>query len=276
MILLPNECLFNIFINLKDNYKTLFSCLLVNRQWCRIVVPILWSKLDISNNLVLVKNCLLTLNKEEKELLKQFEIIIPDNPKSKPLFEYVSYCEVIKLNSDNGIINWLNYEKYGPCDLEATTKFGEMVYWITHLWHGHRDLTYNPYSERSKNMVKTIKYTLIKMFLRTKKVITLKSFNTLLGSEVDLMIEAVHKNIALKRLILRNNQLCNEVGEAFAKALYNNTMLIQLSFSGNNLNSEGNEINYQVRVKLINTLQKKKILTDLNRNRRDSLPCLVS
>ncbi|CAG8796393.1 1239_t:CDS:1, partial [Racocetra persica] len=55
--------------------------------------------------------------------------------------------KVIKMNSDNGIINWLNHEKYGPCDLEPASKFRATVYWLTHLKHGHRDLTYNPLNE---------------------------------------------------------------------------------------------------------------------------------
>ncbi|CAG8714858.1 14263_t:CDS:2 [Cetraspora pellucida] len=113
-----------------------------------------------------------------------------------------------------------------------------MIYWLTHLKHGHRELTYNPLSEISINMVQTIKYSLIRMFLRTSKTITLELLNTLVGSEVKLIIEAVYKNFALKRLILCNNQLCPEIGKAFAKALYNNDTLTQLSFSGNELTFE--------------------------------------
>src|SRR4051812_7767513 len=37
------EILENIFDLLKNDTGTLFSCMLVKRSWCRIIVPILWS-----------------------------------------------------------------------------------------------------------------------------------------------------------------------------------------------------------------------------------------
>ncbi|KAF0557232.1 f-box domain-containing protein [Gigaspora margarita] len=108
MITLPNECLFEILNNLKGYRKSLFSCLLTNRQWCRTAVPILWNDLDISTNSKLVRTCLLVLNAEERAQLIQFNIIFTND--SKPLFEYVSYATTIKINSDYGIKNWLSNE----------------------------------------------------------------------------------------------------------------------------------------------------------------------
>ncbi|KAF0399375.1 ATP-binding cassette, subfamily B MDR/TAP, member 1 [Gigaspora margarita] len=91
---LPNECLLEIFNNLRNHYRTLFSCLLVNRLWCTIIVPILWRNptkhLDDKR---LLKFCLSTLNTKEEALLIPFKIIIPKV--SKPLFEYTSYATSI-------------------------------------------------------------------------------------------------------------------------------------------------------------------------------------
>src|SRR5947199_376445 len=41
-LLLPDDCLNEIFEILEDDKLTLHSCLLVNRLWCKISVRILW------------------------------------------------------------------------------------------------------------------------------------------------------------------------------------------------------------------------------------------
>src|SRR5690242_10913031 len=98
MIMLPNECLFEIFNNFLSNYQTdyqndyksLFSCLLVNRQWCRIIIPILWSEpKHYFKDKRLIRIYLFSLNAEEQAQLIPFKIFLPNNP--KPLFEYESY-----------------------------------------------------------------------------------------------------------------------------------------------------------------------------------------
>src|ERR1043165_9299677 len=109
MINLPNECLFEILNNLKYYPGSLFSCLLVNREWCKIVIPILWSEINISSS-----RCdkpigiyLLALNSEEKSLLLPFNIVIPNDP--KPLFKYQSYAIDIKICSNVGVEKWLSH-----------------------------------------------------------------------------------------------------------------------------------------------------------------------
>src|SRR5260363_360931 len=86
MLTLPNECLFEIFNYLKNYYRFLFSCLLVNRQWCRIVIPILWSEpLLRCRDGRLIKIYLMSLNDDEKAPLNPLNIL-PLNG-SIPLFE---------------------------------------------------------------------------------------------------------------------------------------------------------------------------------------------
>src|SRR5437762_2354664 len=46
--LLPIECLNNVFENLEDNKATLYSCLFVNRLWCKVSVRILWRSFPYS------------------------------------------------------------------------------------------------------------------------------------------------------------------------------------------------------------------------------------
>ncbi|KAF0468324.1 f-box domain-containing protein [Gigaspora margarita] len=178
MIALPNECLFEIFINLSGNYKSLFSCLLVSRRWCRNVVPILWNELDISKNKNLLKTCLLLLNDEEQVKLIPFDLILSKN--QNPLFLYTSYTTVIKINSDDGIINWINQEG-----------------------HGSRYSTY--YS--CLNIVQSIKYSLTLMFLRTCK--KLKDLS-IYGKSINLLDLILVKNFSLTSLKCPNNELDSE------------------------------------------------------------------
>src|SRR5438046_2368272 len=42
MLFLNKDVLFLIFEELKNDKKSLYSCLLVNRTWCTTAVPILW------------------------------------------------------------------------------------------------------------------------------------------------------------------------------------------------------------------------------------------
>ncbi|KAF0488613.1 hypothetical protein F8M41_022240 [Gigaspora margarita] len=122
MISLPTECLFKIFNNLRNDYKSLFFSLLVNRQWCRIIVPILWSEPTVHfGNRKLIKIFLLTLNTEEQTSLIPFKIAFQNY--QKPLFEYTSYITSVSDCLYNGIKNWLRHERHEiDCRLENAIK----------------------------------------------------------------------------------------------------------------------------------------------------------
>ncbi|RIB14309.1 hypothetical protein C2G38_2248326 [Gigaspora rosea] len=109
---LPNECILEIFSKIKDDKNSLFSCLLVNRQWCRNAVPILWSDpLCFPIKPSLIETYLSTLNIEEKKKLATYKIDIPD---VAPLFSYGSYImffETTHLRS--GINSWLRLHWMG-------------------------------------------------------------------------------------------------------------------------------------------------------------------
>ena len=44
MIKLNVDCLILLFNELQTDKNSLYSCLLVNKEWCKIVVPILWKE----------------------------------------------------------------------------------------------------------------------------------------------------------------------------------------------------------------------------------------
>ncbi|KAF0532412.1 f-box domain-containing protein [Gigaspora margarita] len=113
MIALPNECFLKIFSNFSNDgdYKSLFSCLFVNRHWCRIIIPILWRQPTVHfDDRRLIRMYLLELNSEEQASIVPFKIILPVDP--KPLFEYTSFTTSVGFCLDDGVKNWLIDEGY--------------------------------------------------------------------------------------------------------------------------------------------------------------------
>ncbi|GBB97382.1 hypothetical protein RclHR1_02980021 [Rhizophagus clarus] len=112
----PDDCLNEIFEYLEEDKISLHSCLLVNRQWCRTSVRILWRNVwnfkysvPYSNRLRIEKAILSTLiaclPEESKELLHRSEIsILPITSKS-PLFNYAAYCKVLSICEIGRIID---------------------------------------------------------------------------------------------------------------------------------------------------------------------------
>ncbi|CAG8698893.1 10329_t:CDS:1, partial [Acaulospora morrowiae] len=91
---LPTECMQQIFKNIVDQGESLYPFLLVNRYWCKNVVPLLWSEpfenLLPENRFKIVCVYLSSLDEQERlELnssLKPYDIHIPK--KETPLFHY--------------------------------------------------------------------------------------------------------------------------------------------------------------------------------------------
>src|SRR3954447_11978106 len=103
---LSKDCLWQIFEIISNTFKnkeiqtSLFSCLLVNRQWCEISVPFLWKNPFINPNLHNRDKKLLCKIILSCSLLKDTTVIKKDINKNLvnsllklkiPLFDYVSY-----------------------------------------------------------------------------------------------------------------------------------------------------------------------------------------
>jgi hypothetical protein len=99
---LITDCLNNTLEYLEDDKNTLYSCLLVNRQWCKIAVRILWrdvwsfqDKQDASLSII---NTLITFLPEESKNLLQKEKFLTIIPNQKPpLFNYPSFIKAITI-----------------------------------------------------------------------------------------------------------------------------------------------------------------------------------
>ncbi|GBB98243.1 hypothetical protein RclHR1_03180008 [Rhizophagus clarus] len=103
------DCLVLIFNELRESKKSLYSCILVNREWCHLVVPILWSNYQyilreksrkkFSNTIL---SCLPT---SSKQLLFDNAISLPSTVFSKPpTFNYVSLCKFLRVEIIDNII----------------------------------------------------------------------------------------------------------------------------------------------------------------------------
>src|SRR6266487_788650 len=85
------DCLNEIFEYLEYDKTTLYSCLLVNRLWCKISVRILWRSIRNYSTLIAC------LPNESKEILYNNGIITSTSTSNPPTFNYSSFCKVLSV-----------------------------------------------------------------------------------------------------------------------------------------------------------------------------------
>ncbi|PKC75717.1 hypothetical protein RhiirA1_448506 [Rhizophagus irregularis] len=90
------DILILIFDKLQYDKKSLYSCILVNREWCRIVVPILWKVTwynDEKSERKLFNTILFCLPISSKQLLIDNGVKLQLSLMTgQPLFKYISFC----------------------------------------------------------------------------------------------------------------------------------------------------------------------------------------
>ncbi|RIA89347.1 hypothetical protein C1645_824974 [Glomus cerebriforme] len=98
------DILYLIFQEINEDKNFLFSCLLVNKFWCKFIVPILWGnplkyinskredKLNIIYNIII-----LHLSEESRNFLKSKNINNIPMEQQKLSFNYVSFCKYIDI-----------------------------------------------------------------------------------------------------------------------------------------------------------------------------------
>ncbi|EXX68272.1 hypothetical protein RirG_106740 [Rhizophagus irregularis DAOM 197198w] len=84
MSFLNKDVLLLIFEELQDDSKSLFSCLMVNRLWCEVAVPVLW---------------------RNPWSYSEQRIQLPPVLDKSLLFDYLSFCRSINVNTINSIIS---------------------------------------------------------------------------------------------------------------------------------------------------------------------------
>ncbi|RIB14672.1 hypothetical protein C2G38_2095235 [Gigaspora rosea] len=152
---LPDDVISIIFEYLP--FSSRFNCL-VNRSWCRLMVPILWrspfkwvSKRGLNDNkkyIFLIRTYLSCLDPVSKANLRQAGIKLPRNPK-QPLFRYYQYLKefnfrdiqtCIKIWYDNTQIidadlkdYWLRYRNKDIRSLEISEIGSKVMYLMTEI-----------------------------------------------------------------------------------------------------------------------------------------------
>ena len=92
---LPPELLTETFKHIENDYKTLYSCILVNKQWHNINIPTLWrNPLYSLNSIKILINCLL---KEDKDSLTSIELTFK-LLKKPPSYNYARFCTIIYIS----------------------------------------------------------------------------------------------------------------------------------------------------------------------------------
>ncbi|KAF0488033.1 hypothetical protein F8M41_022427 [Gigaspora margarita] len=225
---LPNECYDMIFNNFQYEYNDLFSCALVNRQWCRIIIPILWRdpyfKLE---DIRFIRTLLLTLNVEEQTLLIPFNITLPSY--SKPLFEYT--CYITSINSDlyKGIRNWLSFD--GAKNLLHAIKSSLIVMFLR-TSGTLKDLRLDEIICNQLLFEKLYENTTV---THVSLFISYKVNDDLLSKSIDRLVKFVNKNSTLTCFNLTSIRLGIKGVKTLLEALYKNTVLNSLGFFGNRI-----------------------------------------
>src|SRR6266542_3312457 len=102
MLKLNKDILFLIFEEFQKDSKSLFSCLMVNRLWCETIIPILWRNpwhYTISYNRVSLY-CIVAFYLPDD--IKEF---LTKRPLQSILFDYLSFCRSINVETLNNIIS---------------------------------------------------------------------------------------------------------------------------------------------------------------------------
>jgi hypothetical protein len=104
---LNKDILFMLFVELQNNSKYLFSCLMVNRIWCEIAIPILWKNpwryaINYRKRNFLYSIFTSYLSNDVKEFLTKKGIQVSGQSLA---FDYLSFCRSINIEIIDSIIS---------------------------------------------------------------------------------------------------------------------------------------------------------------------------
>ena len=138
---LPSDCLEDIFEYLRNDRSSLFSCLLVNRLWCRLVIHLIWSDpFAINSNKTSLPNIIQTyiscLPDTSKQLIvgKFSNLEEGELEGNKESNEKVVDRDFMKLNFQQPLFIYPKYLQ--NLDLENFSK-------ALRIWHERYDKSFN-------------------------------------------------------------------------------------------------------------------------------------
>ncbi|CAG8481627.1 2395_t:CDS:1 [Funneliformis mosseae] len=139
---LTYDCLEEICKHLKNDKASLFSCILLNRSWCKMAIPVLWSRPFenpmYGNNLNIFWIYISCLSMNEKQRLESKGIRL-SKPSQRPLFDYPKYLRGFDcLNFQIAINQWVGktglhfntnnvMDKLSPTELKSKTELCNQI-----------------------------------------------------------------------------------------------------------------------------------------------------
>ncbi|GES74531.1 hypothetical protein GLOIN_2v1866989 [Rhizophagus clarus] len=109
------DILYLIFDELRNDKKSLCSCLLVNKIFCEIVIQILWKNpwkyLEYGRESLLLNIIISHLSKESRNNLKCHGIYPLINLNEKLSFNYISFCKYLNLDIIKRMIYMFEYHE---------------------------------------------------------------------------------------------------------------------------------------------------------------------
>ncbi|CAI2164673.1 17119_t:CDS:1 [Funneliformis geosporum] len=110
MNLLPLDCNAEILDYLRDDEKSLYSIIRVNRAWCQLAIPLLWNRpFKVKRKASIIKILISCLSEEDKIsiLEKEIDYCIELN-QAPPLFDYPYYIRALDYRYlESSIENWI-------------------------------------------------------------------------------------------------------------------------------------------------------------------------
>ncbi|KAF0383450.1 hypothetical protein F8M41_011732 [Gigaspora margarita] len=147
---LPAECMYQIFQNLVDQGEALHPYLLINRYWCRNVIPFLWARpfddnLTPENMHKIILVYFSSLNDTEKSELGDFliqnsydtELITELFQQGKPLFNYPMMLQELSIKNLELFVHSLifRYNMEFGCQMNQMNQMDDQLNFMTSiLW----------------------------------------------------------------------------------------------------------------------------------------------
>ena len=124
-----------IKLKMHFNYKTLHSCILVNRLWCRLTIPLLWEdpfSIKLPKNYYFINIYLYNLSDDDKIKLNNYKINDDLFTLNNTLFNYPSFIQRLDTRKIcNSIKNWVTtVEQHSLSQLE---NFMKLIYKLLFL-----------------------------------------------------------------------------------------------------------------------------------------------
>ena len=121
---LIEDCIYQVLLNLKDDRKTLYKFLFVNRYFCKNAIPLLYhnsfgQEINQQQTYLLINTYLKCLDTKERTYLQQCINSSLPKEKEETLFEYGNYLEKLSIKDlIYSIESWLLFQLN-----EANNKF---------------------------------------------------------------------------------------------------------------------------------------------------------